>query len=190
MGASVVVTEVDPLKALEAVMDGFRVMPMLEAARIGDILVTATGDINVIDRRDFEVMKDGAILANSGHFNVEVNIPALAEMAVEVRQPRPGVDQYIMADGRKLSVLGEGRLVNLAMAEGHPASVMDMSFANQALGIEYLVKEASTLEKRVYPVPEEIDREIARLKLSAMDLEIDALTPEQEKYLTSWEEGT
>jgi adenosylhomocysteinase len=190
MGASVVVTEVDPLKALEAVMDGFRVMPMLEAARIGDILVTATGDINVIDRRDFEVMKDGAILANSGHFNVEVNIPALAEMAVEVRQPRPGVDQYIMADGRKLSVLGEGRLVNLAMAEGHPASVMDMSFANQALGIEYLVKEASTLEKRVYPVPEEIDREIARLKLSAMDLEIDALTPEQEKYLTSWEKGT
>ncbi|MCJ7621213.1 MAG: adenosylhomocysteinase [Anaerolineae bacterium] len=190
MGASVVVTEVDPLKALEAVMDGFRVMPMLEAARIGDILVTATGDINVIDRHDFEVLKDGAILANSGHFNVEVNIPALAEMAVEVRQPRPGVDQYIMADGRKLSVLGEGRLVNLAMAEGHPASVMDMSFANQALGIEYLVKEASTLEKRVYPVPEEIDRAIARLKLSAMDLEIDALTPEQEKYLTSWEEGT
>ena len=190
MGASVVVTEVDPLKALEAVMDGFRVMPMLEASRIGDILVTATGDINVIDRHDFEVLKDGAILANSGHFNVEVNIPALAEMAVEVRQPRPGVDQYIMADGRKLSVLGEGRLVNLAMAEGHPASVMDMSFANQALGIEYLVKEASTLEKRVYPVPEEIDRAIARLKLSAMDLEIDALTPEQEKYLTSWEEGT
>ena len=190
MGASVVVTEVDPLKALEAVMDGFRVMPMLEAARIGDILVTATGDINVIDRHDFEVLKDGAILANSGHFNVEVNIPALAEMAVEVRQPRPGVDQYIMADGRKLSVLGEGRLVNLAMAEGHPASVMDMSFANQALGIEYLVKEGATLEKRVYPVPEEIDREIARLKLSAMHLEIDALTPEQEKYLTSWEEGT
>jgi len=190
MGASVVVTEVDPLKALEAVMDGFRVMPMLEAARIGDILVTATGDINVIDRHDFEVLKDGAILANSGHFNVEVNIPALAEMAVEVRQPRPGVDQYIMDDGRKLSVLGEGRLVNLAMAEGHPASVMDMSFANQALGIEYLVKEGGTLEKRVYPVPEEIDREIARLKLSAMHLEIDALTPEQEKYLTSWEEGT
>jgi adenosylhomocysteinase len=190
MGASVVVTEVDPLKALEAVMDGFRVMPMLEAARIGDILVTATGDINVIDRHDFEVLKDGAILANSGHFNVEVNIPALAEMAVEVRQPRPGVDQYIMADGRKLSVLGEGRLVNLAMAEGHPASVMDMSFANQALGIEYLVAEGSTLEKKVYPVPEEIDREIARIKLTAMGLEIDLLTPEQQKYLSSWEEGT
>jgi len=190
MGASVVVTEVDPLKALEAVMDGFRVMPMLEAARIGDILVTATGDINVIDRPDFEVLKDGAILANSGHFNVEVNIPALAEMAVEVRQPRPGVDQYILADGRKLSVLGEGRLVNLAMAEGHPASVMDMSFANQALGIEYLIAKGSTLEKKVYPVPEEIDREIARIKLTAMGLEIDALTPEQEKYLSSWEEGT
>jgi adenosylhomocysteinase len=190
MGASVVVTEVDPLKALEAVMDGFRVMPMLEAARIGDILVTATGDINVIDRHDFEVLRDGAILANSGHFNVEVNIPALAEMAVEVRQPRPGVDQYILADGRKLSVLGEGRLVNLAMAEGHPASVMDMSFANQALGIEYLVAKGNTLEKKVYPVPEEIDRQIARLKLTAMGLEIDTLSPEQQKYLSSWEEGT
>jgi adenosylhomocysteinase len=190
MGASVVVTEVDPLKALEAVMDGFRVMPMLEAARIGDILVTATGDINVIDRHDFEVLRDGAILANSGHFNVEVNIPALAGMAVEVRQPRPGVDQYILADGRKLSVLGEGRLVNLAMAEGHPASVMDMSFANQALGIEYLVAKGNTLEKKVYPVPEEIDRQIARLKLTAMGLEIDTLSPEQQKYLSSWEEGT
>ena len=190
LGASVIVTEVDPLKALEAVMDGFRVMPMLEAASIGNIMVTATGDINVIDKRHFEVMKDGAILANSGHFNVELNIPALREMAVEVREPRPGVDQYIMADGRRLSVLGEGRLVNLAMAEGHPASVMDMSFANQALGIEYLVAKGSTLEKKVYPVPEEIDREIARIKLTAMGLEIDALTPEQEKYLSSWEEGT
>ena len=190
LGASVIVTEVDPLKALEAVMDGFRVMPMLEAASIGNIMVTATGDINVIDQRHFEVMKDGAILANSGHFNVELNIPALREMAVEVREPRPGVDQYIMADGRRLSVLGEGRLVNLAMAEGHPASVMDMSFANQALGIEYLVAKGSTLEKKVYPVPEEIDREIARIKLTAMGLEIDALTPEQEKYLSSWEEGT
>lgn len=190
MGASVIVTEVNPLPALEAVMDGFRVLPMLEAARIGDIFITATGDINVIDRHHFQVMKDGAILANSGHFNVELNIPALEELAVEVRQPRPGVDQYFLADGRRLSVLGEGRLVNLAMAEGHPASVMDMSFANQALSIEYLVKEGETLEKRVYPVPERIDRQIARLKLSAMDLEIDALTPEQEKYLTSWEEGT
>ena len=190
LGASVIVTEVDPLKALEAVMDGFRVMPMLEAASIGNIMVTATGDINVIDKRHFEVMKDGAILANSGHFNVELNIPALREMAVEVREPRPGVDQYIMADGRLLSVLGEGRLVNLAMAEGHPASVMDMSFANQALGIEYLVRNASSMERKVYPVPEDIDREIARLKLTAMGLEIDTLTAEQEKYLSSWEEGT
>jgi adenosylhomocysteinase len=190
LGSSVIVTEVDPLKALEAVMDGFRVMPMLEAASIGDILVTATGDINVIDKHHFEVMKDGAILANSGHFNVELNIPALREMAVEAREPRPGVDQYIMADGRRLSVLGEGRLVNLAMAEGHPASVMDMSFANQALGIEYLIMNASSMERKVYPVPEDIDREIARLKLTAIGLEIDALTPEQEKYLSSWEEGT
>jgi adenosylhomocysteinase len=171
-------------------MDGFRVLPMLEAASIGDVLVTATGDINVIDRHHFEVMKDGAILANSGHFNVELNIPALQEMAVEVREPRPGVDQYIMADGRLLCVLGEGRLVNLAMAEGHPASVMDMSFANQALGIEYLAANASSMGNRVYPVPEDIDREIARLKLTAMELEIDTLTPEQEKYLASWEEGT
>jgi len=190
MGSNVMVTEVDPLRALEAVMDGFQVMPMLEAAKIGDIFVTATGDINVIDKQHFEVMNDGAILANSGHFNVEINIPALEELAVEVRQPRPGVDQYFMADGRRLSVLGEGRLVNLAMAEGHPASVMDMSFANQALGIEYLIKTGSVLEKRVYPIPEDIDRDIARLKLMAMGLEIDTLTPEQEKYLSSWEEGT
>lgn len=190
MGANVVVTEVNALKALEAVMDGFRVMPMVDAAPIGDILITATGDINVIDRHHFDVMKDGAILANSGHFNVEINIPALEEMAVEVRQPRPGVDQYFMPDGRRLSVLGEGRLVNLAMAEGHPASVMDMSFANQALGIEYLVNKASELDSRVYPVPEYLDSEIARLKLTAMGLTIDSLTPEQEKYLSSWEEGT
>lgn len=190
MGASVIVTEVDPLRALEAVMDGFRVLPMLEAAKIGDVLVTATGDTGVIDKRHFQVMKDGAVLANSGHFNVEINIPALEELAVEVRQPRPGVNQYVMADGRRLSLLGEGRLVNLAMAEGHPASVMDMSFANQALAVEYLVKEGSGLERNVYPVPEEIDREIARLKLSAMGLEIDTLTAEQEKYLSSWEEGT
>lgn len=190
MGASVAVTEVDPLRALEAVMDGFRVMPMPEAAQIGDIFVTATGDIKVIDRHHFEVMKDGAILANSGHFNVEINIPGLQELAVEVHQPRQGVDQYFMADGRRISVLGEGRLVNLAMAEGHPASVMDMSFANQALGIEYLVKQGSALENKVYPVPDEIDHEIARLKLAAMGLEIDSLTPEQEKYLSSWEEGT
>jgi adenosylhomocysteinase len=190
MGANVVVTEVDALKALEAVMDGFRVMPMVEAAPIGDFLITATGDINVIDKHHFEVMKDGAILANSGHFNVEINIPALEEMAAEVRQPRPGVDQYFMPDGRRLSLLGEGRLVNLAMAEGHPASVMDMSFANQALGIEYLVSNAGELNNTVYPVPEDLDREIARLKLTAMGLTIDSLTPEQQKYLSSWEEGT
>jgi adenosylhomocysteinase len=190
MGANVVVTEVDALKALEAVMDGFRVMPMADAAPIGDFLITATGDIHVIDKHHFEVMKDGAILANSGHFNVEINIPALEEMAVEVRQPRPGVDQYFMPDGRRLSVLGEGRLVNLAMAEGHPASVMDMSFANQALGIEYLVTHASELDNTVYPVPEDLDRQIARLKLTAMGLTIDSLTPEQQKYLSSWEEGT
>jgi len=190
MGASVIVTEVDPLKALEAVMDGFRVMPMLEAARIGDIFVTATGDIHVIDARHFELMKDGAILANSGHFNVEVNIPALAELAAEVRQPRPGVDQYIMADGRRLSILGEGRLVNLAMAEGHPASVMDMSFANQALCLEYMIKNRGSLGVKVHPVPEAIDKQVARLKLQSMGISIDSLTTEQRKYLTSWEQGT
>ncbi len=190
MGANVIVTEVDPLRALEAVMDGFRVMPMREAARIGDIFVTSTGDINVIDREHFEVMKDGAILANSGHFNVEINIPALEEMAVDKWRPRPFVDQYIMPDGRKISLLGEGRLVNLAAAEGHPASVMDMSFANQALTVEYLAQHADELEPKVYSVPEAIDKEIARLKLQAMGIEIDVLTPEQERYLRSWEEGT
>ena len=190
MGANVIVTEVDPLRALEAVMDGFRVMPMLEAAKIGDIFVTSTGDKNVIDRHHFEVMKDGAILANSGHFNVEINIPALEAMAVEVRRVREFVDQYHLPDGRRISILGEGRLINLAAAEGHPASVMDMSFANQSLAVEYLVKHGKELEKRVYPVPRDIDREIARLKLAAMGVEIDVLTPEQEKYLTSWEAGT
>ncbi len=190
MGANVVVTEVDPLRALEAVMDGFRVMPMLEAARIGDILVTSTGDINVIDRQHFEVMKDGAILANSGHFNVEINIEALEEMAVEKRRVREGVEEYVLPDGRRLNLLGEGRLVNLACAEGHPSAVMDMSFANQALSVEYLVKNGDWLERRVYPVPEELDREVARLKLEAMGIEIDALTPEQERYLRSWEAGT
>jgi adenosylhomocysteinase len=190
MGANVIVTEVDPLRALEAVMDGFRVMPMLKAAEIGDIFVTSTGDINVIDKPHIEVMKDGAILANSGHFNVEVNIPALEEMAVEKRRIRDFVDQYAMPDGRRLSLLGEGRLVNLAAAEGHPASVMDMSFANQALGAEYMVKQGRNLEKKVYSVPKEIDREIARLKLTAMGIEIDTLTDEQRRYLTSWQEGT
>jgi len=190
MGAQVIVTEVDALRALEAVMDGFQVMSLLEAAKIGDIFVTATGDKNVIDREHFEVMKDGAILANSGHFNVEINIPALREISVEARSPREHLSQYFLPDGRCLALLAEGRLVNLAAAEGHPASVMDMSFANQALGVEYLLKNAGILENKVYPIPKEIDMEIARLKLASMGIEIDSLTPEQERYLRSWEEGT
>jgi len=190
MGASVIVTEINPLAALEAVMDGFRVMPMEEAAKIGDIFVTVTGDINVIDKSHFELMKDGAIIANSGHFNVEINIPALEKMAKDKRLVRPFVEEYQLRDGRSLHILGEGRLVNLAAAEGHPASVMDMSFANQALSAEFIAKNADKLENRVYSVPEEIDREIARLKLEAMGVHIDKLTAEQEKYLTSWEEGT
>jgi adenosylhomocysteinase len=190
MGSNVIVTEVDPLPALEAVMDGFRVMPMNKAAEIGDIFVTVTGDINVIDRQHFDSMKDGAIVANSGHFNVEINIPGLEEMAAEKRLVRPYIDQYVMRDGRRINLLGEGRLINLASAEGHPASVMDMSFANQALGIEYLVHNIDSLEPKVYSVPDEIDREIARLKLEAMGINIDVLTPEQTKYLNSWEEGT
>lgn len=190
LGANVIVTEVNPLKALEAVMDGYRVMPMMEAAPIGDIFITATGDINVLDQHHFEVMKDGAIMANAGHFNVEINIPALEEMAIEKRQPRPFVEQYIMPDGRRLHLLAEGRLVNLAAAEGHPASVMDMSFANQALGAVYMLRNAERLEKRVYVIPEEVDQEIARLKLEAMGIQIDTLTEEQEQYLASWEEGT
>jgi adenosylhomocysteinase len=190
MGANVIVTEVDPLRALEAVMDGYRVMPMLEAARIGNIFVTSTGDKNVIDRHHFEVMKDGAMVANSGHFNVEINIPALREMAVSAHEPRPFVEQFTIGDGRRISLLGEGRLINLAAAEGHPSAVMDMSFANQALCAEYMVQHAEELKNTVYPVPEEIDKEIARLKLEAMGIEIDVLTPEQAKYLASWEEGT
>ncbi|HSF80202.1 MAG TPA: adenosylhomocysteinase [Anaerolineales bacterium] len=190
MGANVIVTEVDPLPALEAVMDGFRVMPMSEAARIGDIFCTVTGDLNVLDQHHFQVMKDGAILANSGHFNVEINIPALEEMAKEKRLVRPFVEQYELSDGRRLHLLGEGRLINLAAAEGHPASVMDMSFANQALAAEYMAKNADKLVGKVYAVPEEIDREIARLKLEAMSVKIDVLTDEQIKYLNSWEEGT
>ena len=190
LGANVIVTEVNPLKALEAVMDGFRVMPMLEAASIGDIFITSTGDINVIDRHHLEVMKDGAVVANSGHFNVEINIPVLEEMAVEKRQPRPFIDQYWLSDGRRINLLGEGRLVNLAAAEGHPASVMDMSFANQALGATYMLRNADKLEKKVYVIPEEVDQEIARLKLAAMGVKIDSLTPEQTKYLASWEVGT
>jgi len=190
MGAIVVVTEVDPLKALEAVMDGFQVMPMEEAAKIGDIFVTLTGDINVIDKHHFEVMNDGAIVANSGHFNVEINLPALEAMSKSKRLVRPFVEEYVLKDGRKIFVLGEGRLINLAAAEGHPASVMDMSFANQALSLEYLAKNASQLEKKVYSVPTEIDQEIARLKLAAMDVDIDTLSPQQVTYLASWEQGT
>jgi adenosylhomocysteinase len=190
MGANVIITEVDPLPALEAVMDGFRVMPMDEAALIGDIFVTLTGDINVIDRHHFEVMKGDAIVANSGHFNVEINIPALEEMSSDKRLVRPFVDQYTLPDGRRINLLGEGRLINLAAAEGHPASVMDMSFANQALSIEYLVKNADKLDKKVYSVPDEIDRQIARLKLQAMGINIDVLTDQQLAYLNSWEEGT
>ena len=190
MGAQVVVTEIEPLSALEAVMDGFRVLPMAEAARVGDIFCTVTGDVNVIDRIHFETMKDGAIVANSGHFNVEINVKALEDMAVEKKRAREYVDQYLLKDGRRISLLGEGRLINLAAAEGHPASVMDMSFANQALGMEWLLQHADELDNTVHSIPEEIDREIARLKLESMGVEIDSLTPEQEKYLTSWEEGT
>jgi len=190
LGANVVVTEVDPLSALEAVMDGFRVLPMAEAARQGDIFCTVTGDINVLDRPHFEVMKDGAIVANSGHFNVEINIPSLADLSKERRIVRPFVEQFLLADGRRINLLADGRLVNLAAAEGHPASVMDMSFANQALSLEYLMQHSAEMENRVYTIPESIDREIARLKLEAMGIAIDVLTPEQTKYLQSWEEGT
>ncbi len=190
-GAQVIVTEVDPRKALEAVVDGYRVMSMGDAAKIGDFFCTVTGDINVIDGHHFEAMKNGAIVANSGHFNVEINIPALKKMSVgEPSLVRPFVDQYTTKDGRKINILGEGRLINLASAEGHPASVMDMSFANQALSAEYMAKNADKLEKKVYSVPREIDEEIARLKLEAMGVNIDTLTPEQVKYLGSWEEGT
>jgi adenosylhomocysteinase len=190
MGAIVIVTEVDPLKALEAVMDGYQVMPMNQAARIGDIFVTLTGDINVIDKEHFEIMKDGAIIANSGHFNVEINIPVLEKLATSKNLVRPYVEQYDLPDGRRLHILGEGRLINLASAEGHPASVMDMSFANQALSAEYMVKNSKNLEKKVYSVPADIDAEIARLKLHGMGISIDTLTEEQVKYLNSWEEGT
>jgi adenosylhomocysteinase len=189
-GADVVVTEVDSVKALEAAMDGFRVMTMAEAATDGDIFVTVTGDVNVIDRQHFEAMKDGAILANSGHFNSEINLKALDEIATGVRQVRPSVQEYKLGNGRRLNVLGEGRLINLAAAEGHPAAVMDMSFANQALAVEWMVKNHTTLEKKVYPVPVEIDREVARLKLRAMNVEIDQLTAEQDEYLHSWQQGT
>jgi adenosylhomocysteinase len=190
MGANVVVTEVDPLVALEAVMDGFRVMPMEQAAPLGDIFCTLTGDINVLDRRHFERMKDGAIMANSGHFNVEINLPALEEMSNGKQRVREFVEQYALKDGRRVNVLGEGRLVNLAAAEGHPASVMDMSFANQALSSEYMLSHADEMSNSVHTIPEAIDREIARLKLESMGVKIDVLTEEQTRYLNSWEEGT
>jgi adenosylhomocysteinase len=190
LGGAVIVTEIDPVKALEAAMDGFRVMPMTDAARVGDIFITATGDIHVLDGEDFALMKDGAIIANSGHFNVEINIPDLEKLAVEKRQPRQFIDQYVMRDGRRLNLLGEGRLINLASAEGHPSAVMDMSFANQALASEFLLRNKGKLEPKVYALPEEVDREIAALKLAAMGINIDTLTQEQEKYLNSWEEGT
>ena len=189
-GTEETTTGVIRLKALEAAMDGFRVMRMDDAARGGDIFVTVTGDVNVLDRKHFEVMKDGAILANSGHFNSEINLKALDAIAKGVRQVRPSVQEYKLGDGRVLHVLGEGRLINLAAAEGHPAAVMDMSFANQALCAEYMAKHAKTLERKVYDVPDEIDSEVARLKLNAMAIEIDTLTAEQQRYLTSWEEGT
>jgi adenosylhomocysteinase len=190
MGAQVIVTEVDPVRALEAVMDGFRVMPMLEAAKIGDIFVTLTGDINVLDQPHLEAMKDGAILANSGHFNDEINIKALEGLSEGQRPVREFVQEYRLGDGRKLFLLGEGRLINLAAAEGHPASVMDMSFANQALSVEHVVLNAGKLQPGVYVVPKELDQEIARLKLHAMGIGIDTLTDEQQKYLASWESGT
>lgn len=190
MGANVVVTEIDPMRALEAVMDGFRVMPMDEAAAIGDIFITATGDINVLDTQHFAKMKSGAILANSGHFNVEINIPGLRQMSSgDPRLVRPFVEEY-KVDGKALYLLGEGRLINLASAEGHPASVMDMSFANQALAAEYMVKNSASMTPNVYVIPEDIDKEIARLKLEAMGVRIDTLTPAQAEYLSQWEEGT
>ncbi|MBI5947979.1 MAG: adenosylhomocysteinase [Chloroflexi bacterium] len=190
LGAQVIVTEVDPVKALEAIMDGYRVMPMAEAAAEGDFFVTLTGDCNVIDRPHMEAMKDGAIMANSGHFDSEINLRALEAMSEGKRRVRDHVEEYWLQDGRKVFVLGEGRLVNLAAAEGHPAAVMDMSFANQALGAEWIALNHSKLESKVYELPDEIDEEIARLKLHAMGVKIDYLTDEQKRYLTSWQEGT
>jgi adenosylhomocysteinase len=191
LGAHVIVTEVDPTAALEAVMEGYRVLPMREAARIGDLFITVTGDTSVIRREHLELMRDGSIVANSGHFDVEIDKHALAELATGgVRRLRTSVDQYTLADGRRINLLGEGRLVNLAAAEGHPAAVMDMSFANQALAVEWMVKNHADLENRVYPVPVEIDKEVARLKLRALDVEIDVLTAEQDAYLHSWQQGT
>ena len=190
LGSHVIVVEVDPLRALQAVMDGFRVMPIADAARMGDLFVTATGDKHVLRGEHFELMKDGAILANTGHFNVEIDIPALRELAGSVSVARPMVEQFDLSGGRRIFLLAEGRLVNLAAAEGHPASVMDMSFANQALAAEHVVKHHAELEKRVYDMPRDIDDEVARLKLASMGVEIDTLTDEQRLYLDSWDEGT
>ena len=190
MGANVIVTEVNPLRALEAVMDGYSVMPIKEAARIGDIFCTLTGDINVIRKTHFRAMKDGAIVCNSGHFNVEIDLPGLQSMTKSKRQVRPFTMEYVLKTGKRINVLGEGRLINLAAAEGHPSSVMDMSFANQALSIEYMVKRKKTLPVEVYPVPAVIDKMIAKDKLATMNVAIDTLTPEQKKYLASWEMGT
>jgi adenosylhomocysteinase len=189
LGSQVIVLETDPLRALEAVMDGYRVMPAEQAAVEGDIFITVTGDKHVLGSEHFKVMKNGAILANSGHFNVEIDIPALEEMSTGTKRIRGVIDEYAMEDGRKIYLLGEGRLINLAAAEGHPASVMDMSFANQALSLEYLVKNPG-IEANVYPVPSIIDKAIAELKLKALGVNIDSLTPEQIKYLQSWQEGT
>jgi adenosylhomocysteinase len=190
MGANVVITEINPLRALEAVMDGYRVMPMADAAEIGDIFCTVTGDVNVIRKEHFLKMKDGAIVANSGHFNVELDLGGLSEAAGSRKMIRDFVEEYRLGNGRRVIVLGEGRLINLASAEGHPSSVMDMSFANQALTVEFLAKQHRTLEKKVYPVPREIDQEIARMKLRSMGVKIDELTEEQKDYLASWEKGT
>lgn len=190
MGAQVIITEVDPIKALEAVMDGYQVMPIKEAAKIGDIFITLTGDINVISEEEFPLMKDGVILANSGHFNVEIDIRALENLAVSKKKIREYIEEYTLKSSKKINLLAEGRLLNLSAAEGHPASVMDMSFANQALSVEYLVKEGKTLSKKVYSVPGDIDKEIARLKLESMGIKIDKLTEEQERYLSSWKVGT
>ena len=190
LGANVIVTEVDPLRALEAVMDGYRVMPMMDAAKIGHVFCSATGNMHVFDAHHFDVMQDGAILSNSGHFDIEINMKNLEARAVKKTRVREFLDEYKLADGRQLYVVGEGRLVNLAAAEGHPSAVMDMSFANQALGAEWVLKQGSELENRVYNVPDNIDREIARLKLEAMGVDIDVLTPEQDEYLNAWEHGT
>ena len=190
LGAHVIITEIDPVKAIEAILDGYQVLPMEEAARVGDIFVTVSGNKHVLARHHFDLMKDGAVLSNSGHFNVEIDLEALAKTATSRRQVRPFVEEFTVAGNRRLYVLGEGRLINLASAEGHPAAVMDMSFANQALGAEFMVKRGRSLERKVYVVPIDIDREIARLKLASMGVAIDGLSPEQESYLASWRHGT